>query len=651
VALVQFLFVLRLAGAQLDGARVIDQSGAQRMRSQILAYNAAMAHFGEPDPNWRANVERSIGEMTAVRALLRQSPAYLRGPFDAAGRSQADRDLAKYITAVRAIERDPTAREPFAIVREMRPLMLREFDTAVQYRRSALDARARMFTFAVIAGMVGELITIVVVYFSLVAPWERANDALLEQVSHERARMMSFFDENPDSIAVYDTGGRLLHANPARLKMLNSRIEDQIGRHISTFPTQNSLDAALFAFERANQGETAAASARLRGSDSYIDVESTFFPYVVDGRREGVIAVSKDVRALVAARAESDMQTKRMNALYDIAAAHGRSWERQLTDAVALAAAHLRTESGVVSEILDDTVIVLAIVGNPGLRVGDTFPLAETLSRAIIAHDGVWEVGDLQTTEWRPVPPANQWRNIIATRISVDGETCGTFALVGNKPREAALSNIDRDFVKILSALLGSIIERGRHEKRLDELARLDALTGLPNRKSVHDRIDELIVAARREQRAFAVHFVDLDKFKAVNDTGGHAVGDEVLRLTASRLQHCVREHDVVARLGGDEFVILQPFEDGINASDLAERIVDAIEKPFAINGRNYELSCSVGVSYFPGDGADGLTLLSRADNAMYRAKSSSRVRVEGASNRERIAEGVVVRGRFGSPD
>jgi len=636
VAFTLLLLVLSFAGAQVDGAQMIQRSGEQRARVQSIAYQLLAVRAGTAELNWRARVEATIQGMADVRALQRRNPQYLESPRDRQGKTILDRDIAAYVASARDLERDPRADASFARLQRIRPVLLGEFGSSVTFVTGVVAMRARVLAFVVLAGMVVLLVTIVLAWKKLLAPVERRNRDLLAQLSNESSRLISFFEKNPDAIAIYDLGGYLLDSNPARTKLLGldkPGSETQIGRHISTFMNAVEPEGPLAAFDRATRGETATSKTRLLGDADWIDVESTLFPYEVDGKLAGVIIVSKDVRALKAARADRDVQAKRITALYDIAAARGRTWERQISDALALASSHLGCEWGVITEVVEDTVTVVASVGKSGgLEVGDAFPISETLSGAIIVQDDVWEIDDLLASGFweRNLRNRTGWRSIVAIRITLDDSVYGAFALGHPAPRTTPMREMDRDFVRAVATLVGSIIARGIQEKKLDALAYFDALTGLPNRVLVHDKIEEMIASARRRQSVFAVHFIDLDRFKQVNDTGGHAAGDEALRLAARRLQQCVRESDTVARLGGDEFLILQGFgedaEDGEPAADLPKRIIESIEKPFAIGGRVYDLSCSVGVSYFPADGLDAPTLLGRADQAMYRAKLSDRL-------------------------
>ena len=162
--------------------------------------------------------------------------------------------------------------------------------------------------------------------------------------------------------------------------------------------------------------------------------------------------------------------------------------------------------------------------------------------------------------------------------------------------------------------------------EELRHMAQHDQLTGLPNRALFSDRMRQALNSAKRYGGQFGVIFLDLDKFKPVNDNFGHAVGDLLLQQVARRLQDSVRSSDTVGRIGGDEFVVLVPVLTGMDAIfALTEKIRYAICQPFILDGHELSISCSLGVAVYPDDGTDEIALSKRADEAMYRAKEAGR--------------------------
>jgi diguanylate cyclase (GGDEF)-like protein/PAS domain S-box-containing protein len=174
--------------------------------------------------------------------------------------------------------------------------------------------------------------------------------------------------------------------------------------------------------------------------------------------------------------------------------------------------------------------------------------------------------------------------------------------------------------------VLNDITDLKRTEEQLEHQANYDSLTQLPNRSVLKDRIRQAIAGAKRHGTGVTVGFMDLDNFKFVNDSLGHNVGDELLKCVAQRLTSCLRAQDTVARYGGDEFAfVLMDLADEAKVAGLMERVLAAVEQPYDIGGREFIISCSIGISFYSKDGGDVDTLLKNADTAMYRAKESGR--------------------------
>ncbi len=194
---------------------------------------------------------------------------------------------------------------------------------------------------------------------------------------------------------------------------------------------------------------------------------------------------------------------------------------------------------------------------------------------------------------------------------------------------EVAQRDAEGQLTEIL-AVINDLTNHRAAEERIEKLAYYDTLTGLPNRALMNDRILQSVALARRDNRQVGVFFFDLDRFKLINDTQGHAVGDMVLRSVAQRLKKFIRQGDTFARLGGDEFVIIQadPNHDP-NFSTLGRRILETLGLPFQVGSREFFTTASIGVAIYPVDGEDPQTLLKSADTAMYVAKSRGRNNIQ----------------------
>ncbi len=175
--------------------------------------------------------------------------------------------------------------------------------------------------------------------------------------------------------------------------------------------------------------------------------------------------------------------------------------------------------------------------------------------------------------------------------------------------------------------ILRDISDRREAEARISHMAHHDALTGLPNRTLLEQRLKQAMQHAQLHRQLLAVVFVDLDNFKLVNDGLGHKAGDELLKIVARRMEHCLRSIDTVVRLGGDEFVMLLygDLEHNNRLSALLQQVSTSISEPIHLHNQRFEITCSLGVAIYPRDGEDGETLLSNADAAMYEAKALGR--------------------------
>lgn len=170
------------------------------------------------------------------------------------------------------------------------------------------------------------------------------------------------------------------------------------------------------------------------------------------------------------------------------------------------------------------------------------------------------------------------------------------------------------------------VTERYRDEAIIRYQALHDLLTGLPNRTLFGDRLTTALSHAAHNQSQLAVMFLDLDRFKHINDTSGHAVGDQLLKSVAQRLTHCLRQSDTVSRWGGDEFtVLLADIHSVEEATTIAQRMLDSLRAPFNLDGYDLQISSSIGIAIFSSDGEDAETLLKNADIALYRAKDAGR--------------------------
>ena len=200
----------------------------------------------------------------------------------------------------------------------------------------------------------------------------------------------------------------------------------------------------------------------------------------------------------------------------------------------------------------------------------------------------------------------------------------GYLAVMDDKPmldKKRTLS-----ILKIFAARAGAEIERKRTENAMRNMAYHDALTGLPNRILLHDRLEMALLQANRNNSLVGLLYIDFDRFKLINDTLGHDVGDKLLQEVGNRLKECLRQQDTVARLGGDEFILLLPkISNPEDAGILAQKLLDTVRPPVIIGEHTLSITLSIGIGLYPNDGKDSKGLIKCTDEALYLAKDNGR--------------------------
>jgi diguanylate cyclase (GGDEF)-like protein len=351
-----------------------------------------------------------------------------------------------------------------------------------------------------------------------------------------------------------------------------------------------------------------------------------------DGAFKGYRGVGKDITARKEAeeKVRQQAQQQRLIAEFGRQALADTDLAGVLQRAVTLAAATLDVPYANVLQLdADGTRLTYqAVVGWPagwigqrGVPVRPGSHIAHALSHreAHVVEDYHAETGFAPSL----LPPLGV-RSSIRVPIFGTSRTFGVLAVHTATPRRFTESEVN--FLQSVASMLAVAIERKSAEERLAYLAQFDSLTGLPNRHLFHDRLTHTMAHARRNSRPMAVLFIDLDRFKLVNDTQGHRAGDLLLKQAAARLTQCVRASDTVGRFGGDEFgAIVSDLVRPADASLVAEKIIDALARPFELDGHETFISASVGITLFPADAEDAGALIMNADAAMYRAKEQGR--------------------------
>lgn len=212
-------------------------------------------------------------------------------------------------------------------------------------------------------------------------------------------------------------------------------------------------------------------------------------------------------------------------------------------------------------------------------------------------------------------------RYCLAYPLKVQNKLLGSLVLVSTCEK-TNYSEKDQELLQLVANQVATIIERNKMQARFRYMAQYDQLTGLPNRVLLHDRLKTALERARRQEKKLAVLFLDLDKFKQVNDNFGHLAGDHLLQAIAIRLRECIRESDTIARIGGDEFAILLEGAQTLEQADrISEKIRTSLNQPLNYEGKALSISVSIGIAFYPDHGADERQLINHADRSMYATK------------------------------
>jgi diguanylate cyclase (GGDEF)-like protein/PAS domain S-box-containing protein len=398
-----------------------------------------------------------------------------------------------------------------------------------------------------------------------------------------------------DLIWSVDAEGRWTYLSPAATRRIyGCEPGEMLARPFNQVLAQEVTERDLAVFRRVLGGETVFdyQTRHLRRDGSHVDLSFNAVPLRdARGAIVGATGTARDVTAEKIAAAAQFENIEKLRLAVDAAELTYWEWERD-TD---------RLHWG-----RDPSSLVDAGEGRStrwSEYVESVHP--EDRERYLAAVNAAWEQAGASSNEYRII--RNDGRVVW---ISSHGKT-----LADSKGRVYRMIGVSQD-----------ITERKRQEEEARFLAYHDTLTGLPNRRLLDDRLVQAVYLAQRRNTRIAVMVVDLDRFKQVNDQLGHRAGDAVLREAAHRIAGCVRKADTLARHGGDEFVVVIPDlrQDG-DCQVVAEKILRALEPAFRVDGREFAIGASIGISLFPTDAGDGEALLRNADAAMYRSKELGR--------------------------
>jgi diguanylate cyclase (GGDEF)-like protein/PAS domain S-box-containing protein len=464
--------------------------------------------------------------------------------------------------------------------------------------------------------------------------------AVMEDITERKEREATLqrfrtaLDASADMVFLFDlANGRLLDFNQTACALLGYSRDELLALrawHIRANVSAENLQAETATLLRTGARTTTIRTEYRRKDASVFPVES--HRSILDTPQGRVLVVnSRDLSERMSAerrRAAQARYQKKVARLGQAALSKRNPAEliakavQSVLEGLALGPVAYLERSGAQGEVVLRRVAGLAATPEESAvaRIAPASPLATLLQGSEpVVLNGPW-------SEVLPLPFdwLGRYGSLAAVPVPGDGGSRGFLCALAEA--QGAFGPEETRFLAAAASMVSAALHRLDSEARLAYLAQFDPLTGLPNRTLLADRFSLMIVQARRRGAALGVLFIDLDDFKLVNDTQGHAAGDELLKETARRLQSAVRDGDTVARISGDEFtVILSDLARPDDAALVAQKIIDRLSSPVEINGQEVVVTASIGIATFPADGDDAETLLGAADAAMYRAKQAGR--------------------------
>jgi diguanylate cyclase (GGDEF)-like protein/PAS domain S-box-containing protein len=462
----------------------------------------------------------------------------------------------------------------------------------------------------------------------------RKNDR--EALRRSSARLEALVAASPLAIMVQDGEGVIRRWNQAAERIFGWTEQEAVGKQMLAVPDDKKAEGAGFR-ERILRGEHFADVEAIRRHKDGRDIPVSLSAAPLrnaHGEARGLVMFAADISERKGAERRQNIQNA-VTILLAEADTVGQVIPRviqTLCEGLGWAAGARRIvarNDGLMRHTEDwglPAPEIQVFLGQSATRVDTTSENAGLLRRVWAGGQPVWlpDVAQEPSFVRGAAAMAAGLHCAFAFPIMVSGEFYGVIELFAREVRQR-----DEDVVKIatqISSQIGQFIARKEAESHLTFFANHDTLTRLPNRVMFNERLTQAIARAQRLASMAAVLFIDLDRFKIINDTLGHDAGDELLKQLAARLRECLREGDTIGRQGGDEFVVLvEGVSDPAQVAGVGQKILDTVARPYLIRGHEFHVTASIGISIYPEDGHDQQTLLKNADIAMYRAKEQGK--------------------------
>ena len=462
-----------------------------------------------------------------------------------------------------------------------------------------------------------------------------------KRIEKEQARLVAIIEATPDLIGTSDPDGNVLFVNQGGLGMLGYHVgEDTTALRIAD--AQPEWAAKLVAEQgiphAVEHGSWSAETALLRRDGREVPVSQVIIAHKGEsGSVEYLSTIARDITL----RKEHEQRITRLNRVYAVLSGinttivRTRNRQELFEDACRIAVEQGRFQLAWIG-LLDANGLDVTPVARAGVDDGyldnieltardDSPDRCEMVTRALREKTAVVcndIATDAQMARWREEALRRGYRSVVVFPLQLEDKVTGLLLLYAP---EAGF--FDTEEMRLLTEIAGDIsfaLDHLEKEDRLNYLAYYDALTGLPNRSLLHERLDQRVAAARGEQKRFAVVVLNLERFRSVNDTLGQHAGDDLLRQVARRLKDGLDETDILARLGADSFAIVTRRYDDGSVGHILEQLLSSVHgQPFGIEGQELRVAVKAGVAIFPHDGEDADTLSRNAEAALGKAKLS----------------------------
>ena len=598
LAIASFLGVARFLLNTEGGAALVNVAGRQRMLVERVAYLATRAaETAGGSAALRSDISDALDRLESAHAGLLLGLPELKTPLPPSPGVRAllfgpdgtiDADLKSFIAAGRAFSGRPgpeldviRAAADGALVADLGRL-------GTRYQEENDSGLVRLLSVHG-ALLLSTLLLLVISAAMIFHPMvRRIRDDFERQEAAERiirdseARLWRILEESPVGVSVSDRAdGQVVFANARFCEIVGQPKEEVVGHAAAHHYVD---DAQRLGF-----------IAELKAKGHVDDAEAKFI------RKDGTPFWS-----LLTLRS-SRFEDRQVNLawVYDISAVKAAEARMELLARV--------VETANEAVVITDAANIIQYV-NPAFSAITEFAAEEVVGRSPNSLSSGRHDAEFYRGMWRSLSESGRWQGEIWNRRKSGEFYAEWLSIVAIKDDQGIVSNY--------IAVFSDITHRKEDEERVWRQANYDALTGLPNRALFTDRLAQAVRLGKRDGKSFTLMFLDLDGFKAVNDTLGHAAGDVLLQQTGERLCGCVRASDTVARLAGDEFtLIIQGGAGRDDASQVAAKILESLSQPFQLAGGSATVQCSIGIALFPDDACDGPSLLKLADQAMYRVK------------------------------